>query len=184
MSQDIIIDVRIAKYGDPKARMIANYDSRNAVLSIDRLLPYELPKDPYKNKTPEQIEMLKDLARHTLKVVDNPSIAKWDLYFQEREHITFAISAYYELIRSNSLLLGEEIKSQFSMDDVIQVRTIDASKGSVYELNPDSVECGHVAILAACWAALRAGGSASLIEESEADPTQEQIDDFLVPFTI
>ena len=183
MSQHIILDVRIFSYADPKVRMIALFDKQNQSLSIAKTLPYELPKDPYHNKTSEQINALRANERHTIRVVDNPNIPKWDLCFKEAEHLSLAISAYYELSRSNSLVLGEEISSRYSMESVIQVRKIDVDQGNVYELNPDETECGHVAILTACWAALRVRHSSALVEESVA-PSQEQIDDFLVPFTI
>ena len=78
---DIILDVRISKYQEP-VRMIAIYDRQNGRLTIERALPYNLPKDPYKNKTAEQIEQLKANERYTLRVVDDPNIYKWDLRFQ------------------------------------------------------------------------------------------------------
>lgn len=183
MSNKIILDVRISSYTEPKVRIIALFDKQNQDLTISKILPYELPKDPYANKTTEQLKKMRENERHTLRVVDNISIPKWDLHFKESEYLQQAISAYFELNRSNSLILGKEISGRYSIESVLQVRKIDVDKGNVYELNQEETECGHVAILAACWASLRVQYSSTLIEE-HADPTPEQIDDFLVPFTI
>ncbi|AWL27132.1 hypothetical protein DJ533_00160 (plasmid) [Acinetobacter defluvii] len=179
---DIILDVRISKYEEP-VRMIAIFDRQNGRLTIERALPYALPKDPYKNKTAEQVKQLKANERYTLRVVDDPNIYKWDLRFQEQENLTQAIASYYELQRSGCLILGSEIASRYLVDSVLQTTKVDANRGNAYEIDHEQTSCGHIAVLAACWAALRSGRTAALVDDQD-EATPEQEDDFLVPFTI
>ena len=183
MKQQVYIDCRIGTFGEDALRMIALYDSQNDQLVISRKLPYQPPKNPYKGKTAEQIAQMKEIALNTVVVVDNSlAFAKWDLNFSENEHLDEAVQAYYLLNRNKSLILGDEVKQQCNPEGVIAVRSMDLS-GKKYELNSEELTNGNMGVLLVCWAAIRIRNSSVLIEEGE-DPTQDDIDNFDVPFSI
>lgn len=179
----IITDVRIGSYMEEKVRITGTYDTINGILAISKVLPYD-SEITFKDKTPEQIEKIKVLKRHTMIVVDSAnSFKKWDLHFQEKLHLPEAASAYYELERSGRLKLGKEVANRYNAKQVLQLRKLDIG-GSVYELDPESTNNGHIAVLASCWAAIRAMAATAITSNDKVEITEEDQDDFLVPFTI
>ncbi len=183
MQQQTIIDCRIAGYGEDGVRIIAVYDTQNDNLSISKLLPYMPPADPYKGKTPAQVAELKRLQSHTVVVVDNAQIfPKWDLFYEEYANLDEAVAAYYLLERSHCLILNDEIRQQCSPEGVIEVRKMDLA-GKKYELDSENVTNSNIAVLVACWAAVRFRNASVMVEETQA-PTQDDIDSFDVPFSI
>lgn len=183
MKQQMYIDCRIGSYGTDAVRMIALYDTQNDQLIISKLLPYQPPKDPYKGKTAAQIAQMKEIERNTVVAVDNSmSFPKWDLHFVETENLDEAVQAYYLLDRTKCLVLGDEVKQQCNPENIIQVRAMDIA-GKKYELNSDDLTNGTMGVLMVCWAAIRMRNASVMIEEG-SDPTQQDIDNFDVPFTI
>ncbi|HGW3984110.1 hypothetical protein ACRS5A_18345 [Acinetobacter baumannii] len=179
----IITDVRIGSYEGDKVRVTGSYDAINGILAISKVLPYD-SKVTYEGKTPEQIEKIKTLQRYTMIVVDSAnSFPKWDLHFQEKLDLPEAARAYYELVRSDRLKLGKEVANKYNLASVIQLRKLEIG-GSVYELNPEETENGHIAILASCWAAIRAMATSTITNTEEVELSSEHHDDFLVPFSI
>jgi hypothetical protein len=163
--------------------MIAVVDNQNDQVTIAKILPYMPPKDPYHGKTPKEVEQIKQIMRNSVVVVDNAAVfRKWDMHFQEVDHLDEAVKAYYTLDRAKILTLSNEIKQAYNPDNIIEVRKTDL-KGRVYEINPDEVSNGAVAVMIVCWAALKARGTAKMLDEGN-EPTQQDYDDFSVPFSI
>ena len=180
--QDIITDVRISSYRESPVRLIGSFDVNNGQLSINQILPYG--ETDLSKKTKKELEQIKILQRHSIVVVDSmAAFNKWDLHFNESEHLHFAVGAYYELQRQKKLILGKAISSRYNLENVIQVRKLDV-KGNVYEINPEETENAHIAILVSCWAALRARGVQAITSNENDAATDEDRDDFLVPFSI
>lgn len=178
----IITDVRISSYNEAAVRLIGSYDALNGHLSISEILPFG--ETDLSGKTKKEIEQIKILQRHSIVVVDSmTAFNKWDLHFNESEHLNFAVGAYYELERQKKLILGKEISSRYNLQNVIQVRKLEVT-GNVYEINPEDTENAHIAILVSCWAALRARGVSAITNEEQEQATDQDIDDFLVPFSI
>lgn len=183
MRQQTYIDCRVGTFGDDALRILALYDTQNDQLVISKTLPYQPPKNPYKGKTAAQVAQMKEIARNTVVVVDSSlAFPKWDLNFNESDHLDEAVQAYYMLNRNKSLVLGDDVKQQCNPEGVIQVRSMDLT-GKKYELNSEDLTNGNMGVLLVCWAAIRMRNASVLIDES-IDPTQEDIDNFDVPFAI
>lgn len=183
MLQQMYIDCRVSGYGEDPVRMIAVVDNQNDQVTIAKTLPYMPPKDPYHGKSAKEIEQIKAILRNSVVVVDNASVfRKWDLYFQEESHLEEAVKAFYTLDRAKILTLSNEIRQAYNPDNVIEVRKTDLS-GRVYEINSDESSNGAVAVMIICWAALKARGTARLLDDGK-EPTQQDYDDFSVPFSI
>lgn len=178
----IITDIRIGSYSGPQVRMVGNYDDLNRTLSISKLLPFNSGSS-IEGKTKAEQEKIKALQRHTVTVVDSAiAFPKWDLHFIEQEHLTAAAAAYFELRRGGCLKLGKEIKN-IDIDNVLQIRKLEMS-GNVYELNPEETENRHIALLVSCWAAFRALATVAISTTDEVVITDDDRNDFLVPFSI
>lgn len=183
MSQQMFIDARVAGSNDDPVRVIAMIDNQNDELIITKFLPYQLPKDPYKGKTAEQVAQMKQIKANTVVVVDNPTaFREWDIAFNEVDHLEEAIRAYLMMHRLGRLILDESIRAQCDPVSVIEVRKTEL-RGSVYELNSDEVTNSHFAVLISCWVSLRMMGTSRIVE-NEVEPTQHDIDTFNVPFSI
>lgn len=178
----IILDCRVAMYKGDAMRVLAMLDVQNDKVVISNTLPYAPPKQPFKDKSPAQVEQIKLLMRNSIVIVDNAdSFRDWDMCFKEREHLDEAVRAYYSLNASHALELKDEVLRNYSPENVIQIRKMDLN-GNTYELDSESITNGHVAVLLACWAAVKARNTASL--ETESEITQEDEDDFFTPFSI
>lgn len=178
----IVTDVRIGSYNGAQVRMVGKYDDLNRTLSISKLLPYNSGV-VLEGKTKEEQAKIKALQRHTITVVDSAiAFPKWDLHFIEKEHLEAAAAAYYELRRGGCLKLGKEIE-RIDMDNVLQVRKMEMA-GSVYELNQEDTENRHIALMVSCWAAFKALASVAVSTTNEVVITDDDRDDFLVPFSI
>lgn len=181
--QKLYVDCRVAGFGEDPLRIIAVVDTQNDKVTISTTLPYMPPKDPFKGKTAKQIEEMKKILANTLVVVDNPiAFSKWDLNFEETEHLQEAIQAYTLLDSTQALKLGDQVKQQCDPKTVLQVRKMDV-KGKDYELNSDDLTNGNMGVLLVCWAVIRMRRSAVMAEEG-IEPTQQDIDNFDVPFVI
>ena len=182
MTKEIYLDVRIASYQEKSARILAIYDVPNEEIIIAELLPYNLPSDPYKGKSAEEIEELKAIEKNSIVVVDSMlNFAKWDIQFQEKEHLSEAVMAYYQFKRQNRLIMDPTIAQRYDPEGIIEVRNMDM-RGNVYDLNIDT-ENGHMCVMIACWVALRARGGAALVEQAtDQKVSQDDIDGFSVPF--
>lgn len=182
MIQQMFIDCRVSGSTGDAVRIIAVVDNQNDQVTIAKILPYTPSPDPYKDKTPEQIKQIKEIERNSIIVVDNGSaFKKWDICFNQVEHLDEAVKSYYALSRNKSLILGTPVQV-FDPSMVIEIRKMDM-RGNVYELNSDEVNNGHIAILVACWASIRMRGSVSVVE-ADSEPTQRDIDTFSVPFSV
>lgn len=178
----IVIDSRAAMYRDDAMRVLAIVDTQNDTVTISNTLPYMPPKDPFKGKTPAQIEKIKELQRQSIVVVDvSDAFNDWDMHFKEFEHLDDAVRAYRSLVARHCLILKNEVAQRYSPENVIQVRKMDMN-GNQFELDSESITNGHVAVLMACWSATKALQTASIHSENET-VTQDDQDDFLVPFS-
>lgn len=183
MKQEMFIDCRVSGSNGDAVRIMAILDNQNDQVIIAKLLPYTPSSDPYKNKPPEIIAKMKEIERQSIIVVDNPTaFRKWDICFNEKDHLQEAIKNYYMLKRTQRLVLGDEVLQMCDPSNVIEVRKTDLH-GNVIELNSDEVTNGHFAVMIACWSALKMRNTVS-INEVEKEPTQHDIDTFNVPFSI
>lgn len=183
MLQQMYIDCRVSGYGEDPVRMIAVVDNQNDQVTIAKTLPYMPPKDPYRGKTPQEVEKIKEITRNSIVVVDNSAVfKKWDMHFQEVDHLEEAVKSFYTLDRAKILTLSSEIRQAYNPDNIIEIRKTDLN-GRVYELNSDEASNGAVAVMIVCWAALKARGTARMLDEG-SEPTQQDYDDFSVPFSI
>lgn len=182
MNQQMFIDCRVSgSNGDP-CRIIAVVDTQNDQLVIAKVLNYIPSPDPYKGKTALQIAQIKDVEKNSIVVVDNSNaFKKWDMHFDQVLHLDEAVRNYYSLSRNKSLILGKEVQI-YDPSTIIEIRKMDM-RGNVYELNSDEVNNGHIAILVACWSAVKMRNSISVVE-ADSQPTQHDIDTFSVPFSI
>lgn len=182
MKQQMFIDCRISGGMGDAVRIIVVVDNQNDNVVISQILPYMPSPNPYRGKTAGQIAMMKEVERNSIIVVDNSSaFKKWDICFNQVEHLDEAVKSYYALSRNKSLILGEAV-SIYDPSMVIEIRKMDM-RGNVYELNSDEVNNGHIAVLVACWSAVKMRGSVSVVE-SDDEPTQHDIDTFSVPFSV
>lgn len=178
----IITDVRIGSYNGAQIRLVGKYDDLNRTLSISKLLPYNSGAN-LEGKSEQAQKKIKALQRHTITVVDSAiSFPKWDLHFIEKEHLEAAAAAYYEFRRGGCLKLGKDVE-RIDIDNVLQVRKLDMS-GSAYELNQEDTENRHIALLVSCWAAQRALATVAVSTTDNVVITDDDRDDFLVPFSI
>nr|WP_314367355.1 hypothetical protein [uncultured Acinetobacter sp.] len=178
----IITDVRIGSYNGAQIRLVGKYDDLNRTLSISKLLPYNSSVS-LEGKSEDEQKKIKALQRHTITVVDSAiSFSKWDLHFIEKEHLEAAAAAYYEFRRGGCLKLGKDVE-RIDIDNVLQTRKLEMS-GSVYELNQEDTENRHIALLVSCWAAKRALASVAISTTEKIEITDDERDDFLVPFSI
>lgn len=183
MKQQTFVDCRVGSFGDDAIRIIALCDTQNDQVVIAKTLSYMPPKNPYKGKTADEVEKMKQVARNTVIAVDNNiTFDKWDLCFIEAEHLDEAIHAYYLLDRTKCLILSDDVMQQCSPKNIIEVRKMDVS-GKKYELNSDEVTNSNMGVLIVCWAVMRMRKAAMCIEDGE-DASQDDIDNFDVPFVI
>ena len=178
----IVIDARAAMYKEDAVRLLAIVDTQNDTVTISNILPYMPPKDPFKGKTPAQIEKIKELQKQSIVVVDvSDAFNDWDMHFIESRDLVDAAGAYRSLVARNCLILKNEVAQRYSPNNVIQVRKMDM-KGNQFEIDSENITNGHVAVLMACWSATKALQTASIHSENET-VTQDDQDDFLVPFS-
>lgn len=176
----LVLDIRVNNYkGDPK-RIVAICDTSSGLLYISDEKKYRTTDE--KPVTPEEIAA----ANKTLIVTDAPRIVqKWNLAFDEKEHLPEAVKAYHEKYNNHLLQLSESIQGRFHLRDSLQVRKLELSSGQVWELAPD-IDNGKMCTLLACWAAVR--GTASyevgnqLLDDSESDI--EDDDGMMMPFSL
>lgn len=177
------LDCRAAGSKEDPVRIIAEYDSQEDCITVSGILPYQPSKNPFKDKPPEIVEMMKQIMKNTVIVVDNgAAFRKWDICFSQVEHLDAAVKAYYALKAMHAIKIEPDVLSTYNLDSVIEIRKMGLT-GNVYELNSDEVANGHIVILMICWASLKMRGGLRLISEDHS-PTQEDEDAFNVPFCL
>lgn len=179
--KNIFIDCRVGMYAENAVRVLATVDVQNDTVTISQIMPYYPPADPFKDKTPQQVEIIKMINKNSVVVVDNPdAFNNWDLRFIEEQHLGEAVQAYYLLENTKSLVLDKALIN-FNPRNILETRKMDM-KGNVYELNSDEINNTYMVVLIVCWAAVKARNTHSItVNES---PTQEDTDEFFVPFSV
>ena len=155
-SQQLYIDVRICNYKGEPIRIFAQYDNRNNAIILSNILPYR-PVNNDDNLTNEQKEKKQAIKRDTILVVDNRmAFDDYDMLFLESEHLDFAAQAYFEYEKQQMLIIPDELKGRTNLQSIIEMKKLELNKGSVWELNSQSVQNTHIAVLALCYAAKKA----------------------------
>lgn len=155
MGQNLYLDVRICGYKGEAIRIFAQYDLRNNTIVVSNILPYR--PDTTKQLTSEQLAQRQALQKDTLLVVDNRlAFDEYDLLFDEKEHLDFAAEAFFEYDKQGMLVIPDELKGRTNLQSVLEIRKLELSRGTVWELNASRVQNTHIAVLALCYAAKKA----------------------------
>lgn len=154
-SQQLYLDVRICNYKGEPVRIFSQYDLKNNAIIVSKIMPYR----PLGNEdlTDEQKAKRQAIKRDTLLVVDNRmAFDDYDMLFIEAEHLDFAAQAYFEFNKQQMLIIPQELQGRTNLQTVLEMKKLELNKGSVWELNSQSVQNTHIAILALCYAAKKA----------------------------
>lgn len=173
MSELITIDSRVSAYEGSPVRVMAACIPRDGLILIKKLAPYGEPVKVDKN---------------TVVVTDSPThFRQWQLAFNERVDLAEAVQAYFEKERGGFLKIESGLM-KYDPASVLELRKIDKT-GAVHEFNSSEVSNGHVAILLAVWASMRAGMGfmvSSQIDDDDDDDKDDEsgYDDPTLPYSL
>lgn len=178
------IDVRIATFkGDP-VRILCSFDMRNNTIMVSNVLPFR-PSTDESQLSPQQIEEKRAIKRQSLIVTDCPdAFADYNIAFNPNEHLDIAANAYITYNRQGVLIIAPEIKGRANVESVLDAKKLELGKGMVYQLDPQTTNNLHVAVLALCYAAKKATGGVSVLNILEDQQEHEPYDESVMPFTI
>jgi hypothetical protein len=172
----ILLDIRISGFAaDNPSRLLAIVDMNKSAISIEKELSYFG-------------DAIQSGDKDVIVVVDTPAHhKKWDLHFNQDEHMQHAVHCYQDISRQNRVRLNSLV-TRFNPASVIQIKKIDAS-GTVFELDTASISNGHMAAMIAVWAYSRVAMSASLTSAILVDETSDidgdnDDDDSMMPFSV
>lgn len=170
----LYLDVRICNYKGEPVRIFAQYDNRNNTIIVSNIMPYR-PINNDETLTDKQKQKKQAIKRHTLLVVDNRlAFDDYDLLFLESEHLDFAAQAYFEFDKQQMLIIPDELKGRTNLQSVLNLKKLELNKGSVWELNSQSVQNTHIAVLALCYAAKKATIGRSMSTVLHDDKPQQK----------
>lgn len=155
MGQNLYLDVRISGYKGEPVRIFSQYDLNNNTIMVSNILPYR----PASNQhlTDKQMQARQALQKDTLLIVDNRlAFEDYDLLFDEKEHLDGAADAFFEYEKQGMIIIPDELKGRTNVQSVLEIRKLELSRGTVWELNASRVQNTHMAILALCYAAKKA----------------------------
>lgn len=159
--KQLYLDIRICNYKGEPVRIFAQYDGQNHYIILSNILPYRPSSDG--TLSDEQKERKQAIKRHTLLVVDNRlAFDDYDMLFIEQEHLDFAAQAYFEYDKQQMLIIPDELKGRTNLQSVLEMRKLELNKGAVWELNSQSVQNTHIAILALCYAVKKSTANLSI----------------------
>lgn len=185
MNNTLIIDTRVNGYEGQPTRLVATYDVPTGQLYISAEKPFNpIPK---KRSVFEMLKFKQAQAR-TLIVTDSAdTLARWDLLYKEIENLTEVVRCYREKVNNNLLTIDQAVQGRWNPQNVLQKRKLDINSGAVWELSAET-ENGHICILLACWAAMRATNNFSFTtqinEDVSALPSGPESTDLDEPFTV
>lgn len=180
----IYLDARIATFRGEPVRIFAAFDMRNNSILVSNLLPFR-PSENTSNLTQEEIEKRIAIQNQTLIVTDSPdSFDHYDIAFHPDTHLDIAANAYITYNRQGVLIVNEELRGRANVENVLDAKKLELSKGMVYQLDPQSTNNIHVAILAMCYAAKKATGGVGVLDIMNDQNDKPAYDESVMPFTI
>lgn len=169
MSNTLIIDTRVNSYAGSPTRLVATYDVPSGQLYISAEKPFN--PVPKQRSVIELIKFKKVQAR-TLIITDSAdTLAKWDLLYNEQQHLTEVVRCYHEKKRNGLLTIDPTVQGRFNPENVLQQRKLDVKNGAVWELSTET-ENGHICMLLACWGAMKATNNYSFTTQLQQDLSQ------------
>lgn len=166
MSNTLIIDTRVNGYEGSPTRLVATYDVPTGQLYISAEKPFN--PVPKKRSVFEMLKFKQAQAR-TLIVTDSPdTLARWDLLYKEVENLNEVVRCYREKTNNKLLTIDDSVQGRWNPLNVLQKRKLDINSGAIWELSAET-ENGHICILLACWAAMRAANNFSFTTQINED---------------
>lgn len=136
----IKLDARVSAYNGAAIRILGLCIPSTGQVKLQKIMPFDSQAKQDDN---------------TIIVTDSPQIVQnWQLAFNEKAHLDEVIKTYLMRYKNGLIRIEKELE-RFNPQTVIATRKIDKN-GAQQELNSDSLENGHVAILLAVWASAKA----------------------------
>lgn len=180
----MFLDVRIATFkGDP-VRIFCAFDMRNNNILVSSILPFR-PSGDESQLTDEDKARKKVIKSQSLIVTDCPdAFDDYNIAFNSNEHLDLAAAAYIAYNRQGVLIIDEAIRGRANVESVMDAKKLELGKGMVYQLDPQTTNNLHVAVLALCYAAKKAAGGANILNILNDQQEHEPYDESVMPFTI
>jgi len=185
MSEALILDVRVNSYQGLPTRLVATLKVDTGLIYISDEKPYHPPVKEYSIL---ELLKIKKRAARTMIITDAADVfEKWDLLFNEVDHMNEVVRAYQMKSASNLLKISPAVMGKYNPENVLQQRKIDVKNGAVWDMSTE-LQNGHMCILLACWGALRATANYSFAHQIQAS-LEPQVygadsEDLDEPFTI
>lgn len=178
------LDVRMATFkGDP-VRIFAAFDMRNNTIQVSNILPFR-PSNDVSELSQEALEKRQAAKKQTLIITDCPdAFDDYDIAFSPNDHLDIAALAYINYNRQGVLIIDNELKGRANVENVLDAKKLELGKGMVYQLDPQTTNNLHVAVLGLCYGAKRATGGANVLNILDRQEEQEIHDNSVMPFTI
>lgn len=163
----IKLDARVSAYNGAAIRVLGLCIPSTGQVKLQKIMPFDSQTKQDDN---------------TIIVTDSPQIVQnWQLAFNEKAHLDEVIKTYLMRYKNGLIRIEKELE-RFNPQTVIATRKIDKN-GAQQELNSDSLENGHVAILLAVWASAKA----SMISNAMGGNNANQSDSpsgLMMPFSL
>jgi hypothetical protein len=181
----VTIDARVSGYLGEPVRLLAVCMPDTGAVLLQKEANYKerLKKDRLDFADQDSYDQDLERVNRTVLVTDSPShFPNWQLCFDEKKDMQDAIRAYFQKKKGGFLKLETSL-AKHDPEQVLQIRKVD-KMGADYDFDSSALNNGHMAVLLAVWASVRANMGHLLALQVGDDSTDADQDDPMTPFSL